>query len=68
VVVAPFAQRYDVPPDAERDTLAPVHIIASLLVVPEVSATDTDGVGSELTVIVRVDVAVHPFSLVTVTV
>jgi hypothetical protein len=67
-VVAPVLQRYDEPPEAEREALAPTHIIPSLLATPEVSATDVDGVGSVLTVIVRVEVALHPLSLVTVTV
>jgi len=38
------------------------------LVVPDVSATVIDGVGSALTVIVDEDVAVQPLALVTVTV
>ena len=48
--------------------LAPVQIVPSLLVVPDVSATVIDGVGSALTVIVVEVVAVHPSALVTVTV
>ena len=68
VVVAALLQRYDVPPDAEREALAPTQIMPSLLATPEVSVTETDGVGSALTVIVRVVVALHPFSFVTVTV
>jgi hypothetical protein len=43
-------------------------MIPSLLVVPDISVTAMDGVGSALTVIVDDDVAVHPSALVTVTV
>lgn len=67
-VVAPVLQRYEEPPEAERAALAPTHIIPSLLATPEASATDVDGVGIVLTVIVRVAIALHQFSLVTVTV
>ena len=52
VVAAPLHQRYDVPPDAVIEALAPTHIIPSLLATPEVSVTETDGVGSALPIIV----------------
>jgi hypothetical protein len=61
-------QLYDVPPLAVSVALAPVQIVPSLLVVPDVSATVIIGVGSALTVIVVDDVAVQPSELVTVTV
>ena len=46
---APVFQRYDVPPDAVRVALAPIRIIPSFRD-PELSVTDMEGVGSELTV------------------
>ena len=59
---------YVPPPLAVSVALAPVQIIPSLLVAPEASATEMDGVGSALTVIVVDVVEVHPSALVTVTV
>jgi hypothetical protein len=56
------------PPLAVRFALAPVQMIPSLLVLPEVSATAIEAVGSEFTVIVVLEVAVQPFVFVTVTV
>lgn len=61
-------QLYDVPPLAVSVALAPVHIVPSSLVVPEVSATEMDAVGSALTMIVVEAVSVQPSELVTVTV
>jgi hypothetical protein len=57
-----------VPPLAVSVALAPVQIVPSLLVLPDVSVTVMDGVGSGLTVIVVVVVAVQPSAFVTVTV
>ena len=48
--------------------LAPEQIVPSLLVLPDMSVTAMDGVGSALTVIVVDVVAVHPSAFVTVTV
>ena len=56
------------PPLAVSVALSPVQIVPSSAVFPEVSATVIIGVGSGLTVIVWVEVAVHPSALVTVTV
>ena len=67
-VFAPVLHAYPVPPEAVNVAEAPVHIWPSLLVVPDVSATAIDGVGSGLTVMVVVAEAVQPAALVTVTV
>ena len=67
VVVAALLQRYDVPPEAESEALAPTQIIPSLLATPEVSATETEGVGSGLTVTVLVVAELHILALVAVT-
>jgi len=56
------------PPLAVSVALAPVQIVPSLGVLPEVSATVIIGVGSGFTVIVLEEVAVHPSALVIVTV
>jgi hypothetical protein len=56
------------PPLAVSVALAPVQIVPSLFVEPEVSATEIEAVGSALTVIVWEAVAVHPSALVIVTV
>jgi hypothetical protein len=48
--------------------LAPEQIVPSLFVFPDVSVTAIIGVGSALTVITWVEVAVQPSALVTVTV
>ncbi|HLP22136.1 MAG TPA: hypothetical protein VK174_17600, partial [Chitinophagales bacterium] len=42
--------------NALKRTLAPVHVIPSLLVVPELSVTEIDGTGTGFTVIVLVAV------------
>ena len=47
---------------------APAQIMPSLFVVPEVSATETDGVGSGFTVMTCVAVAEQLLAFVTVTV
>ena len=67
-VVAPVLQEYEVPPEAVNIAEAPVQMIPSLLAVPELSDTETDGVGSGFTVITCEIMAEQPFSLVTVTV
>ena len=67
-VVAVVLHRYVPPPLAVRFALAPVQMIPSLLVLPEVSATAIEAVGREFTVIVVLEVAVQPFVFVTVTV
>ena len=67
-VVAPVLHTYVPPPLAVRTAVAPAHMIPSLLVVPEVSATKIAAAGNGLTVMVVLAVAVHPFALVTVTV
>jgi hypothetical protein len=67
-VSSPVFQLYDVPPLAVIVALAPVQMIPSLFIVPDVSATEIEGVGSGLTVIVVEVVAVQPSALVTVTV
>jgi len=67
-VSSPVFQLYDVPPLAVIVALAPVQIVPSLGVLPDVSATVIIGVGSGLTVIVVEVVAVQPSALVTVTV
>lgn len=56
------------PPLAVSVALAPVQIVPSLFVEPEVSATEIEAVGSALTVIVVDVVEVHPSAFVTVTV
>jgi hypothetical protein len=56
------------PPEAVKVALAPAHIIPSLFVAPEVSATVTDADGSGFTVIVTVELAVQLLEFVTVTV
>ena len=48
--------------------VAPVQMIPSFAVVPDVSVTVVPGVGNGFTVIVEEDVAVQPFAFVTVTV
>ena len=68
VVVAPVLQAYEDPPVPVRVAEAPMQMIPSLLVVPEVSATVIPGVGSGFTVIVVVAVAEQLFAFVTVTV
>ena len=49
-VVTPVFHRYELPPDTVSDALDPVRMIPSLIT-PEFSVTDTEGVGSEFTVI-----------------
>ena len=66
--VEPLSHRYVLPPLAVRFALAPVQMIPSLFVLPEVSVTAIEAVGSEFTVIVVLEVAVQPFVFVTVTV
>ncbi len=67
-VVPPVLQAYEVPPAAVSVAEAPEQMIPSLLAVPLVSATVTDGVGSGLTVMVVLAVAEQLLALVTVTV
>ena len=67
-VVAVVLHRYVPPPLAVRFALAPAQMIPSLFVLPEVSATAIEAVGSWFTVIVVLEVAVQPFVFVTVTV
>jgi hypothetical protein len=67
-VVAPVLQAYEVPPLAVRVAEAPAQIMPSLLVVPELSVSVIDGVGSGFTVMILVLVAEQPLALVAVTV
>ena len=64
----PELHTYDVPPEAVSVTAAPLQMIPSLLVVPEVSAMAMAGDGMAFTVIVCVAVAIHPLAFVAVTV
>jgi hypothetical protein len=66
--VLPLLQRYEPPPVAVSVALAPVQMMPSLLVAPDVSDTSIDADGRGLTVIVVVAVAVQLFEFVTVTV
>ena len=68
VVVAPVLQTYDVPPVPVSVAAAPLQIMPSLFMVPEVSATVMPAVGSGFTVMVVVAVEEQLFAFVTVTV
>jgi hypothetical protein len=67
-VLPPVFHRYETPPEAVITALAPIQIIPSLTVTPELSATDTDGVGNANTVTVVEAVEVSPNESVAVTV
>ena len=67
-VVAPVFHEKIIPPLAVRVALAPVQIIPSLLVNPEISVMVTETICCSMTVIVVLAVEVHPPELVTVTV
>ena len=67
-VPKPPLQLYVPPPAAVNVALEPLHIVPSLFVVPDVSATVMDGVGSGLTVIVVDVLDWQLFTSVTVTV
>jgi len=67
-VLPPVVQEYEVPPEAVRVAEAPLQIVPSFGVAPDVSVTAIAGVGSGFTVIVRVVVAEQLFAFVTVTV
>jgi hypothetical protein len=67
-VVAVVLHTYEVPPEAVRVAFCPAQVIPSLLVVPLVSVTLIEGVGSAFTVTVKVAVAEQLFAFVTVTV
>ena len=67
-VIAPVLHTYPVPPEAVNVAEAPVHIWPSLFMVPDVSATAMEGVGSGLTVIVVEEAALQLSALVNVTV
>ena len=64
--MAPVLHRYVVPPEAVIDAEAPIQILPSLLVLPDVSATVVTIVGSGFTVMVRVVLAEQLFAFVTV--
>ena len=66
--VEPLSHRYVPPPLAVRFALAPAQMIPSLFVLPEVSATAIEAVGSEFTVIVTDAEAVDPLPSDAVTV
>lgn len=68
VEVSPVLQRYEPLPEPIRVAEAPIQMIPSLLVVPELSVTEMAGVGSGLTLMVCVAVAEQLLALVTVTV
>ena len=68
VVEAPVLHAYVPPPVPVRVAEAPLQIMPSLFVVPDVSATVMPAVGSGFTVMVVVAVAEQLFAFVTVTV
>jgi hypothetical protein len=67
-VSSPELQVYEVPPEAVSEALAPLQIVPSSFVVPDVSVTTIDGIGSGFTVIVVAVVVSQPSEFVTVTV
>ena len=66
--MSPLFQKWVPPPIAVNIALAPAQMIPSLTVTPEVSVTETDTDGSELTVMTPDADAVRPLISVTVTV